>query len=146
MGLGYCTYLLNLHDCKTAELKDLFSRLEHFLNGFLLHLLTTIYVFLWSLLFVIPGIVAAYSYAMTPYILAENPEMSATDALRTSKQIMLGHKWHLFCLDLSFIGWHLLAVFTLGISELFVASYQNQSRASFYRNLVPAPYIIDSEV
>lgn len=89
----------------------------------------------WSLLFVIPGIVAAYRYSMATYIMAENPGMQATEAIERSKALMDGRKGDLFCLDLSFIGWALLATLTAGIGYLWLTPYMTVSRAAFYRSL-----------
>ncbi len=133
--LGYCKYLLKLHDGGDGELKDLFSEFDRFADGFVLSLLTGIYVFLWSLLFVIPGIVATYKYAMAPFILAENPGMKPSEAIEASKNMMDGHKGELFCLDLSFIGWALLSGLTMGIGSLWLNPYTNVSHAVFYRNI-----------
>lgn len=135
--LGYCRYLLKLHDGEEGELKDLFSEFNRFGDGFVLSLLTAIYVFLWSLLLVIPGIIASYKYAMAPFILQENPGMKPGDAITASKERMEGHKGDLFLLDLSFIGWSLLSVLTLGIGNLWLNPYINASRAAFYRDLRP---------
>ena len=74
-------------------------------GNIVLGILTMIFTFLWSLLFIIPGIIKAYAYSMTTYILADNPNMKAMDALRESERMMQGHKWELFCLHLSYIGW-----------------------------------------
>lgn len=137
--LGYCRYLLKLYDGENAELKDLFSQFHRFGDGFLLSLLTALYTFLWSLLFIIPGIVAAYKYAMAPFILLESPGMSANEAIAASKEMMYGHKGELFLLDLSFIGWNLLSALTLGIGSLWVNPYINAAYAAFYRELSPAP-------
>ena len=136
--LGYSKYLLKLHDGEDADIKDLFSQFNRFGDGFLLSLLTSIYTFLWTMLFIIPGIVAAYKYAMAPFLMLENPDMSASDAITASKHLMKGHKAALFGLDLSFLGWSLLAtLFTLGIGHLWLNPYRNVARASFYRNLRP---------
>ena len=78
-----------------------------------------LYTFLWSLLFIIPGIIKAYEYRMIPYILAENPEISTEDAFRLSKEMMDGNKWDAFVLELSFLGWHILSVFTCGLLSVF---------------------------
>ena len=97
----------------------------------------SLFVFLWSLLFIIPGIVKSYSYMLVPYILAEDPSVPAMEALKRSEQIMEGHKMEAFILDLSFIGWHLLSVLTLGILELFyVAPYQHSTNAAYYTALL----------
>lgn len=101
----------------------------------MLNLLITLKVLAWSLLFVIPGIVAAYRYSMATYIMAENPNMQATEAIERSKTLMDGRKGDLFCLDLSFIGWALLAVLTAGIGNLWLVPYMTVSRAAFYRSL-----------
>jgi hypothetical protein len=91
---------------------------------------------LWTLLFIIPGIVKAYEYRMIPYILAENPHMSRKEVFAASKSMMMGNKWKAFVLDLSFLGWHILSVFTVGILELFyVAPYVYATNAALYEAL-----------
>lgn len=85
--------------------------------------LQTLYICLWLLLFVIPGIIKAYEYRMVPYIMAENPDMPCRQALELSSRMTYGRKWDIFVLDLSFIGWALLAALTCGIGSLFLAPY-----------------------
>lgn len=131
--LGYCKYLLKLHDGQEGDIKDLFSEFHRFADGFVLYLLTSIYIILWSLLFIIPGIVAAYKYAMAPFILQENPGMKPNEAIAASKEMMDGHKMELFMLSLSFIGWIFLSVLTLGIGSLWLDPYMNAAYAAFYR-------------
>lgn len=133
--LGYCKYLLKLHDGDEGEVKDLFSEFDRFGEGFVLNLLTSLYIFLWTLLFIIPGIVAAYRYAMAPFILLENPGMKPREAIAASKEMMDGHKGELFILDLSFIGWGFLNLLTLGIGSLWLNPYMNASYAAFYRQI-----------
>ena len=106
--LGYAIFNLNLVDRREAAFSDLFSQFYRLGDGFCMSFLVGLYTFLWSLLFVIPGIVKAFSYAMTPYILAENPDMTATEAITASRRLMDGNKFRLFCLGFSFIGWKLL--------------------------------------
>lgn len=142
--LGYCQYLLKLHDGQEGELKDLFSQFSRFAEGFVLSLLTAIYTFLWTLLFIIPGIVAAYKYSMAPFILLENPGMKPDEAITASKELMDGNKGRLFCLDLSFIGWELLCGFTLGIGNLWLNPYKNAAHAAFYRSLSPRPAVVEA--
>ena len=91
-----------------------------------------LYTFLWSLLFVIPGIIKRYSYRMVPYILADNPKMDANEAITLSRKMMNGEKWKTFVLDLSFIGWYLLGVLALGIGVLFVHPYYYSTQAQLY--------------
>lgn len=134
---GYGLFLLKQQDGEALDIKDLFSQLSSFGAGFCLFLLEGLYIALWTLLFIIPGFIAAYKYAMAPFIMLENPDMTASEAITASKDLMDGHKWELFCLDFSFIGWHLVSILTLGIGALVVNPYMNAARAAFYRNLCP---------
>lgn len=107
-------------------------------------------IFLWALLFLIPGIYKKYQYYMVDYILAENPGMPYKEVLERSKQMMEGEKWKTFVLDLSFILWHMLGTLTCGILEiLYVKPYQYLTRASLYRTLSgkeqPAPIAIEQK-
>ena len=133
--LGYAQFLLKQHDKLEPAWNDLFSQFHRFGQGFAQKFLRGLYCFLWGLLFVIPGIVKAYSYAMTPYIMAENPDMSAQDAIRASMQLMDGHKGELFWLRLTFIGWDILAALTLNLGHLALNPYKNAAEAAFYREL-----------
>lgn len=135
VNLGYCRYLLNLHDGNEASLKDLFSYSDRFLDALCLSFMTGLFTFLWSLLFIIPGIIASLRYSMAPFIMCENPHYSAPDAINESKAIMEGNKLDLFLLQLSFIGWSILSVFTLGIGDLWLNPYRNMTITCFYRNL-----------
>ena len=112
---------------------DGFSNFGHKLGGYLW---MELFTFLWSLLFVIPGIIKAYSYAMTPYILGDQPEVKAQDALKLSMRMMDGHKWELFVFGLSFIGWALLSALTAGLLNVFyVQPYLQNSLAGYYEEL-----------
>lgn len=91
--------------------------------------------YLWTLLLIIPGIMASYSYAMTGYILAEHPELTASEAIAQSKDMMAGNRWRLFCLQFSFIGWDILCALTLGIGNLALRPYRHAAEAAFYREL-----------
>ena len=95
-----------------------------------------LYIFLWSLLFVIPGIIKGYEYRMVPYLLSENPNMSKDEAFAESKRLMDGQKWETFVLDLSFIGWYILGGLTFGILNIFfVTPYQQATNAALYEHL-----------
>ena len=139
IDLGYRTYLLKLHDNEDAQLSDLFSQFHRFGDAFVLRLLTSIFTFLWTLLFIIPGIIATLRYAMAPYILAEHPEMTPMQAIDHSKYLMDGKKLDLFLLELSFIGWSFLCAFTLGIGYLWLNPYMHMSITVFYRQLASKP-------
>ena len=94
-----------------------------------------IFVFLWTLLLVIPGIIKAFAYALVPYILADKPELSANEAINLSMKMMKGHKFDLFYLQLSFIGWAFVSVFTLGIGLLWLMPYMMTAQAAFYQDV-----------
>ena len=99
--------------------------------------LTDLFLILWTCLFFIPGIIKSYSYRMVPYILAQEPELSGREVIDRSRQMMNGHKWKAFVLDLSFILWYLLAVITLGLAGIFyVNPYVDATNAELYHELI----------
>ena len=103
--------------------------------------MVNIFTALWTILFIIPGIIKGYSYAMTPYILkdkfaAGQTDIGATEAITESRHLMDGHKMDLFVLDLSFIGWGLLGIITCGIGFIWITPYYRQTKTNFYRSLV----------
>lgn len=100
-------------------------------------LLRDVYIFLWGMLLFVPGIVKSYSYACVDYLLIDDPELDADATIHRSRELMAGHKWDLFCLDLSFIGWALIClVFTAGIGFFWLSPYVKTARAAFYEDLV----------
>jgi uncharacterized membrane protein len=105
-------------------------------------ILSYVLVFLWTLLFFIPGFIKTFSYAMTPYILDENPELGPSEAIHRSRLMMKGHKFDLFWLWLSFIGWGILNIFTCGIGSFWLMPYMYTSTAAFYQE-VKADYEIN---
>jgi len=135
VGVGYARFNLSLVDHSEAGYGQLFQYFPYWSNAVFTRILKGVYIFLWSLLFIIPGIIAAYSYAMTDYILAEHPEMSASDAIALSKKMMQGNKYRLFCLHFSFIGWSILCAMTLGIGNLWLTPYENAANAAFFREI-----------
>ncbi len=136
IDVGYSRFNLDLVDRqKEPEVNTLFSYFNHWKTVTIANLLQTVYVLLWSLLLIIPGIIASYSYAMTGYILAENPKLTASEAIDRSKQMMEGNRWRLFCLQISFIGWSILASLTLGIGNLWLRPYRQAATAAFYREI-----------
>ena len=104
--------------------------------------LVMLFTFLWSLLFIIPGIVKCFSYSMTPFILEEHPELGANEAIDHSRAMMKGHKFDLFWLILSFIGWGFLCLFTFGIGYLWLVPYMDTSISAFYED-VKADYEVN---
>lgn len=133
--VGYSRFNLNLVDGGTPSVDTLFSYFSYWKTTTVARLLQVLYILLWTFVFIIPGIMASYSYAMTSYILAEQPELSAGEAITLSKQLMSGNRLRLFCLHLSFIGWELLCVLTLGIGELWLTPYKQAAIAAFYREI-----------
>ena len=132
---GYAVYLLKQHDRQNPETRDLFSQFDRFGDGFCLAFFQGLFTFLWTLLFIIPGIIKTYAYAMAPFIMAERPELTARECLKASTELMEGHKSELYFLELSFIGWGLLNLLTLGIGSFWLNPYVNAAHAAFYRNI-----------
>lgn len=133
---GFCAYMLSVTRNNDSDFGKLVSGFNRFGDTCVTGILKWLYTGLWSLLFVIPGIIKTYSYAMTTYILHDNPGITANDAITKSRQMMDGHKFDLFVLDLSFIGWYILGVLTFGILIIFyVEPYHQVARANFYEQL-----------
>ena len=109
---------------------------SHYKNIVKTAFLTDLFIWLWSLLFIIPGIIKAYQYRLVPYIMSENPDMSFRDAQAESARLMSGNKWKSFVLDLSFIGWDILSLFTWGILDIFfVGPYKASTDAALYESI-----------
>ena len=119
-----------------ATLNDLKEGFGDYGRVFITLFLRDLFLVLWSLLFFIPGIVKSYSYRLVPYLLKDHPELSPTEVITRSRQMMNGHKWQAFVLDLSFIGWYLLGILTLGAVTIFWANpYHDNAAAAFYLDL-----------
>ena len=130
---------LRLADGIRPEISNTFDGFSIFGKSVLLVVLIEIFVTLWSLLFIVPGIIKAYSYSLAPYILAENPEMNANDAIKESKRLMNGHKMDFFVLQLSFIPWILLVCVTFGFASIYVSPYINATYVNFYNSIKEQP-------
>lgn len=137
---GFQTLFLGAVRGGEATAKDMFEgyNKELFSRVLTTTLLYYVYVFLWSMLLLIPGCIKAYSYAMTPFILKDNPEMKNNAAIEESMRMMDGHKLELFLLDLSFIGWAILSILTCCIGFLWLVPYMNMARVNFYEDLKKA--------
>lgn len=121
---------------KDVNLGDLFAGFsEDFTNSFLLGLMQEIFIILWTLLFIIPGIVKSYSYAMAFYIQQDSPNKDWNYCITESRRMMDGHKMQLFLLDLSFLGWMIVGILCCGVGTLWVQPYMSVSRANFYLEL-----------
>ena len=128
-------FVRNLND--KAEIRELAYCYDHgYLNVVKTVFLRDLYIVLWGLLLIIPGIIKSYEYRMVNYILAENPEMNTKEVFAMSRDMMRGNKWRAFVLDLSFIGWHLLSLITIGLAGIFyVFPYRNMTNAALYEFL-----------
>ena len=132
----YKTFLIAKRTQKEASFDTAFDGFKIYSSTLLLGLMQTIFISLWSLLFVIPGIIKTYSYSMAYYISVDHPEYDWKTCINESRRIMDGNKWKLFCLDLSFIGWYIVGILCLGVGVLWVYPYQYMARAEFYSELV----------
>ena len=117
-----------------------------FVDKMVLGLLINLFVFLWSLLLIIPGIIASYSYSMAYYIKCDHPEYDHKRCREESKKMMNGRKMDLFLLDLSFIGWIFVGILTLGIGLLWVQPYMDATRVEFYREIISDQEFVANEV
>lgn len=129
---------LNILREKQASIGNVFiwfSEGKRFLKSFLLYLLVNLYLFLWTLLFIIPGIIKSFSYSMTYFILNDYPEYTANQAITESRHMMNGHKMDYFLLCLSFLGWFILSILTVGIGFLWLAPYFYATSAAFYEEI-----------
>ncbi|NLN50875.1 MAG: DUF975 family protein [Acholeplasmataceae bacterium] len=135
--IGMAIYQLKaLREDKSGELGVLFEGFNNFGRNFVVIVLKQILIFLWSLLFLIPGIVRAFSLGMVEFIAADNPEMSATEVIDASTKMMKTHRFRLFCLYLSFFGWVLLGIITFGVGLVFIVPYFNAAKIQFYEELL----------
>lgn len=135
MMLGAATFSLSLSRGKDAKLEQLFDGFRYFTGALLTYLLSLLYVLLWLLLLIVPGIIAALSYAMVFYILADDPNLKPQDVLARSKELMDGYKLKLFYLFLRFLLLAILCVLTLGIGFLWLIPYIHVTLAKFYDDL-----------
>lgn len=137
MEYGLCRVLTaTARGKKDVDIISLFDAFKEDLgNAILLGLIKSVFIFLWSLLFVIPGIVKSYSYALAAFIQQDAEDKTWKTCIDQSRTMMYGKKWKLFCLDLSFIGWYILGALFFGVGVLFVAPYHEQARAEFYEDV-----------
>ena len=134
IAAGGCRYFTQ-NQTEPSKVEVIFSLFKggNYLNIVLTMFMMNLFIFLWSLLFVIPGIIKSYSYRMVPYILAENPSMDWHEAMAISKRMMRGRKWQTFVYDLSFIGWYILNLFTFGfLAIFFINPYKLAADAEIY--------------
>ncbi len=137
--LGIAVFSLTISRKQDARFEQLFDGFQNFGTALGTYILMAVFVFLWMLLLIIPGIIAAIAYSQAFYILAEDNNIGAMDALKKSKEMMYGYKWKYFCLGLRFIGWAILCTLTLGIGYLWLIPYMQVSFANFYEDIKDKP-------
>ncbi|MDI9606350.1 MAG: DUF975 family protein [Bacteroidota bacterium] len=136
LALGFALFILSVSRGQEAEIEQLFKGFERFAVALVAMLLMLLFIGLGMLLLIVPGFILAIAYSMTFFILVDNPDYTAVEALKKSRELMYGYKWKFFCLNLRFIGWFLLAIVTLGIAMLWVSPYMFVSYAKFYDDLL----------
>lgn len=139
MMLALAQIFLKIDAGQDFVVEDLFKGFSDFFRSLSAYLLIALYTFLWALLLIIPGIMCAIGYSQTFFILAENPQMTPTEAMEASKKMMMGYKTYYFMLMLSFIGWAFLCMFTMGLGYLWLQSYVEATRVLFYKRLISEP-------
>ncbi|MGE6555262.1 DUF975 family protein [Exiguobacterium artemiae] len=132
LAIGWTWLAMSVARKEQAKIVDLFEPYKIFLKAVGLSIVQSIFLGLWFLLFIIPGIIKSFSYLMTFYILRDEPSIGILDAITRSRQMMDGHKMEAFLLVLSFIGWFLLGLITIGIAFLWVGPYFSVTLAKFY--------------
>lgn len=136
LTFGFAVAFLNNLRGGEARFETLFAGYKDFGRVFLTLLIMGIYTFLWSLLLVVPGVIKAISYTMTPFVLNDNPELSYDAAISKSSRLMQGHKMEYFVFVLSFAGWFVLSILTMFIGFLWLAPYFQTAKAAFYHELL----------
>ena len=136
LEVALISYFIKLINNKNPKVRNMFDDFfPNLFTNFFTSLLLSLYVVLWALLFVIPGIIKSFSYAMTMFIKAKKPDMDANKAITLSRNMMNGNKWKLFCLSLSFMGWILLSIITLGVGFVFLTPYMNATKIAFFEDI-----------
>jgi uncharacterized membrane protein len=133
--LGLAIFSLAISRNKEAKLEQIFQGFNNFGKSLGAYLLMLLFILLWSLLLIIPGIIAGLSYSMTFYIIADNNSIGSMEAIDKSKAMMNGYKWKFFCLQLRFLGWGLLCLLTFGVGFLWLMPYMQISIAKFYDDI-----------
>ncbi len=135
MSIGLAGFALALARKAPTKISDIFAGFDRFGVGLGAYFFQGLFIVLWSLLLIVPGIIAALSYAMTYYVICEDQHIGPLEAIAKSKNLMRGHKWELFCLGFRFFGWILLCVLSLGLGFLWLIPYILVTMAHFYDDI-----------
>lgn len=133
--VGYMRFHLDLYDGTEPQVQTLFGQFSNWKTIIITNILKSLYEFVGMLFLIIPGIIIGYNYAMTDYILVEHPDLTASEAMSRSKEMMYGNRLRLFCMEISFIGWILLCIPTFGIGDLWLRPYMTAAKTAFYREI-----------
>ncbi len=137
LQVGCCGFFRENAGGTNADMNVITSGFNNYGHTIATMLLRDVFLLLWTLLFIIPGLIKVYSYRMVPFILRDNPQLSATEVITASRKMMDGHKWNIFIFDLSYIGWYLLGLITLGLVDLFWTNpYRENANAAIYLKLI----------
>lgn len=136
LSAGLILYMLNFVRGKKYDIHDLFTFFDkRFFTLLLIDIVVGLFVTLWSILFIIPGIIAALSYSMCVYVYVDETKTDVMEVLKESKRLMNGHKWEYFVFGLSFIGWFFLVAITFGIAAIYVVPYMNVAQTMYYEEI-----------
>ena len=135
LTLGLVKFAKATSNGEKPEIDIMFKGIEQFVPALIVWVLKQLFIFLWSLLFFIPGVIKHYGYSLAMYLLEEDPSIEPMSALKKSEELMRGHKWRLFCLDFSYIGWIILSMLTFGILFLWVKPKMDLAHYEFYRDI-----------
>ncbi|MGO4109450.1 DUF975 family protein [Paenibacillus sp. YAF4_2] len=144
ISLGMISFFLGIARKENPPVSEVFSGFSLIIKAFCLYFMIGLFTFLWTLLFIIPGIIAAFRYSQAYFLLRDNPDIGIMEAITESKRLMIGHKWRYFVLQLTFIGWAILASITCGIGYLWLAPYISVTQAHFYDDLIGRAPAIDN--
>lgn len=133
LSAGYCLYHLGIRQRREMSCGTLFDGFAFAGKVILVQLVSTIFIALWTLLFVIPGFIATYRYRFALYNICENPELGVMEAIRMSKRQTKGFKWQLFVMDLSFLGWSILCALTMGILNIWITPWIQQTEVGYFQ-------------
>ncbi len=135
LTLGLVKFAKAISKGEKVEVDVLFKGIDNFVSAMIVWILKTVFTFLWALLFLIPGLVKHYAYSMSMYLLEEEPQLDPLEALKRSQALMQGHKWRLFCLEVSYIGWFILSALTFGVLLLWVMPKYEVAHYEFFKDL-----------
>lgn len=150
LAVGEIYYFIALNNKEKPQVNTIFKDFGNDLfKNFIVFILQILYIVLWTLLFIIPGIIKTYSYSMTMFLKAKQQNLQPNEAITLSRQIMDGKKWKLFCLHFSFIGWIILSTLSFGIGFIFLMPYIQASTTAFYEDAYTeyqqTPVVIESQ-